>query len=95
MDDPRNPRFGADGRVEVAIAHPLGVAEIAEGSLAGGVIDVTATALTRTSTGSDVTGLRRRIEVVDDVLRYELAMAMRNEVPTRHLAGELKRVSAP
>jgi hypothetical protein len=39
-----------------------------------------------------VSGLRRRIEVGEDVLRYELWMAMRGGRPTRHLVGELKRV---
>jgi hypothetical protein len=39
-----------------------------------------------------VSGLRRRIEVADDVLRYELSMAVGGGAPTRHLVGELKRV---
>jgi nitrobindin-like protein len=85
-------RPGGEGRVEVTLAHPLGIVEVAEGALAPGLVEVEATALAHTATGSAVSGLRRRIEVTDDVLRYELWMAMRGGSPARHLAGELKRV---
>jgi hypothetical protein len=85
-------RPGGQGRVEVTLAHPLGIVEVAEGALAPGLVDVESTALALTSTGSQVSGLRRRIEIADDVLRYELWMAMRSGPSTRHLVGELKRV---
>jgi hypothetical protein len=85
-------RPGGAGRVEVTLAHPLGIVEVAEGTLNGGVVDVASTALALTTTGSNVTAVRRRIEVEDDALRYELWMAMRGESLVRHLAGELERV---
>jgi hypothetical protein len=78
--------------VEVTLAHPLGIVEVAEGALAPGLVDVESTALALTATGSKVSGLRRRIEIADDLLRYELWMAMRAGPSTRHLVGELKRV---
>jgi hypothetical protein len=84
-------RPGGPGRVEVTLAHPLGIVEVAEGTLAGQVVDVSSTGLALTATGSQVTGLRRRLEVAGDVLRYELWMAMRGERPARHLVGELER----
>jgi hypothetical protein len=85
-------RPGAAGRVEVTLAHPLGIVEVAEGPLASDLLEVESVALALTSTGSPVSGLRRRIEVADDVLRYELWMSMRGGPSTRHLVGELKRV---
>jgi THAP4-like, heme-binding beta-barrel domain len=85
-------RLGMPGRVEITLAHPLGIVEVAEGSIAGTVIDVGSTALALTATGSRVTGLHRRIEVAGDVLRYELRMGMRGEALTRHLRSELERV---
>lgn len=85
-------RPGGQGRVEVTLAHPLGIVEVAEGAIAGTVIDVASTGLALTATGSPVTALRRRIEVADDTLRYELWMAMRGEPVVRHLSGELHRV---
>jgi hypothetical protein len=46
-----------------------------------------------TETGSPVTELRRRFELEDNVLRYELEMAMRDVPLTRHLKGELRRAT--
>ena len=79
------------GRVEAALAHPLGIVETAEGTLHEGVLDLVATTVGRTSTGSPATELRRRIDVHDAVLRYELWMATEHVALARHLRGELKR----
>jgi hypothetical protein len=84
-------RPAGPGRVELVLAHPLGVVEVAEGPLRGGVIEVASTAVVATATGSPVTALRRRIEVTGDLLRYELYMAMRDVALMRHLRGELRR----
>ncbi len=84
-------RQGPPGRVEATLAHPLGIVEVAEGAIDGGILDLEATVVALTSTGSPVTGLRRRIEVDGDVLRYELWMAMRGGPLTRHLRAELRR----
>jgi hypothetical protein len=84
---PAGPRH-----VEVVLAHPLGVVELAEGSVGDGVIDVASTHVATTPRGSPVTALRRRIEVHDDLLRYELSMATRDVPLGRHLRAELKRV---
>jgi hypothetical protein len=80
------------GEVELTLAHPLGLTEVAEGSIRGTRIDVVSTSVASTSTGSPVTSLERRIEVDGDRLRYELRMATREVLPTRHLVGELQRV---
>jgi hypothetical protein len=86
-------RPGSEGRVEIALAHPLGIVEVAEGTLAGRVLEVASTGLARSATGSPVTSLRRRIEVADDALRYELWMATSGGALERHLVGELRRVA--
>lgn len=85
-------RPAGGGRVELVLAHPLGVAEVAEGTVEGGTIDVASTAVATTSTGSPVTILRRHLEVHGGRLRYELHMAMHEVAVMRHLAAELTRV---
>lgn len=84
-------RPGSSGRVELVLAHPLGIAEVAEGTIDGHVIEVATTAVALTTTGSAVTELRRRIEVSDDILSYELHMAMRDIALTSHVRSRLTR----
>jgi len=85
-------RPAGDGRVELVLANPLGVAEVAEGTLVGRVIEVASTAVIVTTTGSPVTDLRRRIEVGEDSLTYELHMAMSDIALTSHVRARLARV---
>ncbi len=85
-------RPGGPGRVEIVFAHPLGIVEVAEGTVSGTVIDVASTTVAVTGTGSPVTELRRRIEVEDGILRYELRMATAEVPLAYHVSGELGRV---
>jgi len=85
-------RPGGPGRVELVLAHPLGIAEVAEGTIQGQLIEVSATAVALTTTASPVTELRRRIEVRDGTLSYELRMAMRDIELTSHVWARLTRV---
>jgi hypothetical protein len=85
-------RPGEPGRIELVLAHPLGIAEVAEGTLRGQTIEVATTAVSLTTTGSPVTELRRRIEVSDGVLSYELDMAMHDIALTTHVAARLTKV---
>jgi hypothetical protein len=85
-------RPGGPGRVELVLAHPLGIAEVAEGTIEGQTIEVATTAVSLTTTGSPVTELRRRIEVTDGVLAHELDMAMRDIALTSHVWARLTRV---
>jgi hypothetical protein len=80
--------------VELTLAHPLGLTEIADGTLDGTSLDLRSSTMGRTRTGSAVTGVARRYRVDGDVLRYELDMAMEGVPMTRHLDGELHRVSS-
>lgn len=80
------------GRVELVLANPLGVAEVAEGTVDGRVIEVASTTVAVTPTGSPVTDLRRRIEVGEGILTYELHMAMRDIALTSHVRSRLTPV---
>jgi hypothetical protein len=84
-------RPAGPGRVEVVLAHPLGIVEVAEGTIEETVVDVASTKVERTSTASAVTDLRRRIEVRGDVLAYALRMAMQEIPLTAHVTAELRR----
>ena len=85
-------RSAGPGRVELVLAHPLGMAEVAEGTVADHVIDVRSTTVALAGTASGVTELRRRIELDRDELRYELHMAMRETPVTSHIRSRLRRV---
>ena len=80
----------ADG-VELVLAHPLGLTEVATGSVAGSEIRTSSTSMGRTPTGDPVTRLVRRWSVDGDRLRTELDMATEATPITRHLTGELRR----
>ena len=82
-----------DGRLEVVLAHPTGVCEIEEGTVGGGVIDLTATSIGLTATAKEVTGLTRRFELAGaDVLHYEVRLAAAGQPLQGHLSAELRRV---
>jgi hypothetical protein len=89
-------RFGDEDTLEITLAHPLGLVEVAHGRL----IDTTIEASTdggligRTRTGMDVSGVRRRYEVQGDRLRYRIDMGTERTAMTLHLEGDLTR-SAP
>jgi THAP4-like, heme-binding beta-barrel domain len=85
----------SDDRVEVTLAHPLGLTEVSEGivsTTAGGTtIELSSSEIGRTSTGMDVAGLVRRYRIEGDVMRYEIDMATGVTAMTRHLSAELHR----
>ena len=85
-------RFPPGGRVELLLAHPTGVVEIEEGTLAGSTIDLHSTVVGRTATAKDVRTLTRHIVVDGDVLRYTLDMEAVEQPMQRHLEAELHRV---
>ena len=85
----------ATGSLELCLAHPLGLTEVAHGLVQGTTIELTATAsgIGHTATGMDVAGLIRRYRVEGDGLTYELDMATGSTPMTRHLEATLSRVS--
>jgi hypothetical protein len=84
-------RPSPSGRIELVLAHPLGVAEVAEGTVHGPTLEVATTAVALTSTGSPVTELRRRLRVDGDVLTYDLDMATRDVALVSHIRSRLVR----
>jgi len=82
-----------DGKVEVVLAHPTGIAEIEEGTVDNGVVSLVATAIGSAATAKQVDGLSRRFELVEpDVLRYEVHLAAAGQPLQGHLTAELRRV---
>lgn len=100
-------RTPAPGRVELVLAHPTGITEIDEGTVAehdgehdgehgaehGGelAIDLRSTTIGRTATAKDVAALSRSIRVVGDELTYTIAMAAVGQPLQHHLAATLRR----
>lgn len=84
-------RAGGAGRVELVLAHPLGIAEVAEGTVRGGVIEVSTSSISRSGTAKAVTELTRRIEAHGEELTYELHMAMHDIGLTSHVRSRLRR----
>ena len=84
-------RPAGTGRVELVLAHPIGIAEVAAGTVSDQVIDLATTAVSLTATASPVTEVRRRIEVRDGALAYELQMAMREIGLSSHVRARLTR----
>lgn len=81
------------GRLEVVLAHPTGIAEVQEGTVADGTIELVATGLARTSTAKPVEALTRRFQLTEpDVLRYEIGMAAAGQPLQIHLRAELRRM---
>ncbi|WP_370323681.1 FABP family protein [Euzebya sp.] len=83
-----------DGVPELVIAQPTGIVECHAGVLEGQrlVLQSTVVGLTPSAAGHRVTDVERTIEVVDDVLRYSLAMAAVGQDLQVHLVAELTRV---
>lgn len=85
-------RMATPGWAEVVLSHPTGIAEVAEGSVAGTAILLRSTAIARTATAKEVTTVERDFTIEGDTLRYALRMAAVGQPLTRHLAAELRRV---
>jgi hypothetical protein len=86
-------RAAGDGALELVLAHPIGVTEVAHGRVDGSTVEF-ATAdggVGRTRTGLDVTSLIRRYRVDGDVLAYRLDMATERTPMSLHLEAELRR----
>jgi hypothetical protein len=81
---------GSD-RVELMLAHPIGITEVAVGTVGAGVLEVASTAVSLAPTASRVTQLRRRIEVRGGRLSYELHMAMEGVELLSHVRSHLER----
>ena len=88
-------RAAGTGRIELMLAHPTGITEIAEGTLSTEadviVIEVTSTQVGRTSSAKEITAVHRSIRIDGDTLTYELDMAAVGQPLQHHLAAQLLR----
>ena len=81
------------GRLELVLAHPNGLVEVAVGTWDGTTARLRSTAVVRTPTAKDVSAVERDITVEGDELRYELRMAAVGQPMTHHLGAVLRRQS--
>jgi hypothetical protein len=81
------------GDLELVLAHPIGVTEVAHGRFDGGELRLRGEelAIGRAATGLDVRGLERRYRVDGDALTYEIDMATGATPMTLHLSASLRR----
>ena len=86
-------RLAENGRVDLCLAHPLGLTEIAAGELVGSEARLASLDVPRGPAGLPVTRLERRYRVEGDSLEYELWMATERTPLARHLTGRLERAS--
>jgi len=84
----------APDHIELVIAHPNGLVEVSEGSIAPAQIAVRSTLVAGTRTAKDVGGVDRTFTLDGDTLRYDLAMAAVGVAMTHHLHADLQRVDA-
>jgi hypothetical protein len=84
-------RCSAPDHVELVLAHPSGVVEIQEGTVAGRRIELRSGFVAGTTTAKEVTALERTVEVDGDVLHYTVRMAAVGVPLTHHLQAELHR----
>lgn len=83
------------GEIEVVMAHPTGILESLAGTIEAAddslVLTLRSSAVSGTATAVPVAEVTRRIEVVGDVLTYEIAMAAAGQPLTHHLRASLHR----
>jgi THAP4-like, heme-binding beta-barrel domain len=91
-------RAPSPDRVELVLAHPTGVTEIQEGTLSSTgqtmELELTATAIGRTSSAKEVTALSRSIRVEGDQLTYTVRMGAVGQPLQDHLSATLHRTHA-
>ena len=81
-----------DGRLEVVLAHPTGIAEIYIGEIAGTKIEMATDAVVRTSSAKEVTAGRRLYGLIGPDLGYAYDMAAMGQPLQAHVSAQLKRV---
>jgi hypothetical protein len=82
-----------DGRLEVVLAHPTGIAEIYLGQITGTKIEMATDAVVRTSTAKEVTAGRRLYGLIGSDLAYAYDMAAVGQPLQPHVSAQLKRVA--
>jgi hypothetical protein len=88
-------RPGGDGRYELIIAQPTGLADVYSGTGHDGVYDLHCDQVARTPTAKPVLAVRRRFEIHGDRLAYDLWMAHAETPMSHHLHAEFEREELP
>ena len=81
-----------DGRLELLLVQPSGIAELLEGTVEGRDIQLTSTAVLGTASAKPVTATERRFWVDGEVLNSSVAMAAVGLELQHHLVSELYRM---
>ena len=84
-------RMPRPGWVEVVLAHPTGVVEVAEGPFDGSSLRLQSTSVVGTGSAKEVKMLERAFAFDADAVRYSLRMAAVGQPLTHHLGAELRR----
>jgi hypothetical protein len=91
-------RVPAPGRLEWVLAHPTGITEVLQGTVAtadGGLeLDLATTAIGRTDSAKDVEALTRWLRLEADTLSYSIRMAAVGQPLRHHLSAVLHRRDA-
>jgi hypothetical protein len=91
-------RVPAADRIELILAHPTGVTEVAEGHLsvrdATIEMELVATTIGRSASAKEVTALGRSIRVDADELTYTVSMGAVGQPLQQHLTATLRRKKA-
>jgi hypothetical protein len=85
-------RLPRPGWVEVVLAHPNGIVEVAEGPFGESAVRLQSATVARTGTAKLVTAVERDFSFEGDVMRYSLRMAAVGVPLTHHLEAELVQV---
>ena len=81
-----------DGRLEVVLAHPTGIAEIYIGEIAGTKIEMATDAVVRTSSAKEVTAGHRLYGLIGKDLGYAYDIAAMGQPLQAHVSAQLKHV---
>lgn len=88
-------RTVGDNRVELVLAHPTGLAEVAAGTVEttddGLSLHMRSTTVAGTATAKEVTSIERFFQLTGDTLTYELSMGAVGRPHQHHLAATLHR----
>ncbi|WP_419849961.1 FABP family protein [Candidatus Poriferisocius sp.] len=82
-----------DGRIELVLVQPSGIAEVLEGTVEDCDIRLASTAVLGTPSAKPVTATERRFWVDGEVLRSSVAMAAMGLELQHHVVSEMYRLS--
>ncbi len=82
-----------DGRIELVLAQPSGIAEVLQGTVEGRDVRLASTTVVGTASAKSVTATERRFWVDGEVLHSSVAMAAVGLELQHHVVSEMYRLS--